>query len=120
MPAKRQAVRAEVFHNRVQVKKETEMGQAKKREERIRRESAKAVSRNMAGMTDQEAREYCDGQPFGCLAAAACAAALALIAVGWVIYAVCCRHPLTGSLAQPLGWAGWAFGTAAAAAKIGR
>ena len=61
-----------------------------------------------------------DGQPFGCLAAAACLGALALIVIGWLVYLAAFRKPDLAAAAQPLGWAAWAFGTAAAAAKLPR
>lgn len=84
----------------------------------IKRASGAGVARNMAGMTNAEVAEYCDGQPFGCLAAAAVTAVIVLAAAGCAVYLIAVRRPDLAAAAQPLGWAGWAFGTVAAAAKL--
>ncbi len=54
-----------------------------------RGEAGRGVSRNMAGMTDEEAREYVTAErSWGCLVAFACLSALALLSAGWMVWAV--------------------------------
>ena len=59
-------------------------------EQGIKQESAKAVSRNMAGMTDKEAIEYVSKRrAFSCMAFSACAVALGAILIWWMLWNIC-------------------------------
>ena len=61
-------------------------------EQGIKQESAKAVSRNMAGMTDKEAIEYVSKRrAFSCMAFAAFAVALGGILIWWTAWTICAR-----------------------------
>ena len=90
------------------------------RKARIRIDPERAEARNMAGLTEKEIRDGLDGIKAGRLAGAACAGALAAIAIAWLFYVLAFRRPDLAAAAQPLGWASGAFGTAAAAAKLWR
>lgn len=60
-----------------------------------------------------EARGQRDGMTvvgWGCLVAAACCAALALIGAGWLVYLACRCWPALERWSPPLGWALMAFG----------
>jgi cell division septal protein FtsQ len=56
----------------------------------IKRESAKAVCRNMSGMTDKEVAEYVSKRrAFACVAFSACAVALGMILIWWMLWNTC-------------------------------
>lgn len=56
----------------------------------IKRESAKSVCRNMAGMTDKEVSEYVSKRrAFACVAFSACAVALGMILIWLMLWNTC-------------------------------
>jgi len=56
----------------------------------IKRESANAVCRNMAGMTDKEVAEYVSKlRAFACMAFSACAVALGAILIWGMLWNIC-------------------------------
>lgn len=60
----------------------------------IKQESAKAVSRNMVGMSDKDVLEYVSGRrSFSCLVASICFSVLAGILAVWMVWAVCRGEP---------------------------
>ena len=59
----------------------------------IKQESAKAVCRNMAGMTDKEVAEYVSKRrAFACVAFSACAVALGAILIWWMLWNICVKY----------------------------
>jgi hypothetical protein len=59
-------------------------------EQDIKQESAKAVSRNMVGMSNKDAQEYVTGKrSWACVITFACLSIFAGIVAGWVVWVAC-------------------------------